>query len=104
MTDVFRYTVPSTVHALGIHVRIQRISVLNPLSVTLLESKATKSTDFLYLQGSSIYKNDLKIFSQQLLTFQGLVGFFSSGCFGFGVRIIRVEVGREKIARFSWRS
>lgn len=62
MTDVFRYTVPSTVHTLGIHVGIQWISALYSLSVTLLESKATKSPDFLYLQGSSIYKNDLKFF------------------------------------------
>lgn len=105
-SDVFRHTVTSTVHTLGIHAGIQWISVLNSLSVTCQESKAKKSSDLLYLKGSSICKNDFKFFWQQLLTFQGVVGFFRSGCFGvqFGVRIIRTEFGREKIVWFSWRS
>lgn len=81
-SDAFRHTVTSTVHTSGIDLGVQWISVLNSLSVTLQESKAKISTYLLYLKGSSISKNYSKFFWQQLLTFQGGVGFFSSECFG----------------------
>lgn len=61
-SNIFRHTVTSTVHTLGIHAGIQWISVLNSLSVTLQESKAKKSPNSLYLKGSSTYKNDFKFF------------------------------------------
>lgn len=93
-SNIFRHTVINTVHTLGIYVGIQWLPVLNSLSVTLQKSKAKKSPDSLYLKDSSISKNYFKFFWQQLLAFQGVIGFFSFGSFGVGFDVRIIWVGK----------